>query len=68
MKFRIYLDSMNSRKASYIVESKEQVETLLPKEYGVIVKKFNGKQLDETYLVSWMGYYFKWDVCLSEAE
>lgn len=62
MKYRIYLDS-NSRKATHIVNDRSDAERKLPKDHGVIVKRFNGRWLADTFLVSWMGDHFKWDPC-----
>lgn len=63
--FRIYLDT-NSRKATHIVKDRNTAESLLPRDHACIVKKYDGKRLIETYLVSWMGDHFKFDRCHSE--
>ena len=66
-RFRVYLDSY-SNKATHIVRTREAVEAVMPKDRGVVVKLFCWRRLVETYLVSWMGDYFKWDPCRCESD
>lgn len=65
--FRVYLNT-STNKATHIVRTREQVEAILPKDYGVVVKLFCWRRLSETYLVSWMGDHFKWDTCRIESD
>lgn len=60
-KFRIYAGASRS-KASHIVESRAEVEAVLPKDRPVIVCRYAGRVKHATYLVAWNGRTFCWQL------
>lgn len=66
IKYRMY--AYNERKANLITTDINELEAALPKDRAVIVKVFEGRVLVQSYLVSWMGEYFKYDPCKSISD